>query len=802
MKISLNLLKEYVDLTSFSAGEIISKLNMSGLEVEYIENQTVIYKDFIVGFVKDKKKHPNADKLSLCIVDTGTEDLQVICGASNVEAGQKVVFAPIGTLIPKGGFKITKAKIRGIESWGMICAEDELELSDDHSGIMILDNTLKQGTPITEALHLNDIILEIAITPNRPDALSHIGAARDLAALFNVNLKVPKIDIHPAKTKINTEASVEIKDTLNCPRYSAVVLTGIRIKESPQWLKEKLKNIGLRPINNVVDITNFVMYETGQPLHAFDLDNLSGKKIIVQSTAVDTNFRTLDSKERRLPAGTLMICDSQKPVAIAGIMGGENSEINDSTKNILIESAFFNPASIRKSSKALGLSTDAAYRFERGIDPNGTLYSVNRAAQLINEIAGGEILDGVIDVYPDKIAEKTVELRYERITKILGYKIPDAITKQILNSLGFKISKENGSSMTVQIPTFRPDVEREIDLIEEVARIYGYDNIPTISKISISLGQKFDELEFIDKIKDAATSLGFFEMICNPLQGASAASLIGNKINILNPQSEDMSFLRTSMIPGALAVVSKNLSVSEKNLALFEIGNVFNKKPNVGEINSFDDFSESRQVIFVITGQFSQKQWNFPAKMHDYFDLKGLINSFIMKISLDNVLNDSYYHSVESIYDFTFSKIYQKSVIGTGGSVKKEVLNQFGINQNVYCFEFDIDELKKVPLKEKFYRELLKFPKVKRDFAFIFDKNIIYEDVINFINSNGSKLLKSVELFDLFEHESIGSDKKSMAFALEYYSEQGTLTEQEVEKEFLSLILAITKKFDAKLRGN
>ena len=802
MKISLNWLRKYVDLGALPTDEIISKLNMSGLEVESIEDQTTIYKDFIVGFVKDRKKHPNADKLSLCTVDTGTEDLQVICGATNVEAGEKVVFAPIGTLIPKGNFKITKAKIRGVESWGMICAEDELELSEDHSGIMILDNSLQQGTPITKALNLNDTILEIAITPNRPDALSHIGTARDLAAIFNVNLILPKIDVCPAKKNINSEAAVEIKDTLNCPRYSASVLKGITIKESPEWLKEKLKNIGLRPINNVVDITNFVMYETGQPLHAFDLDYLQGKKIIVQSTVDETIFKTLDSKERKLPAGTLMICDSRKPIAIAGIMGGENSEINNSTMNILIESAYFNPANIRKSSKAIGLSTDASYRFERGIDPNGTLYSVQRAAQLINEIAGGEILDGVIDLYPNKITEKEVELRYDRISKILGYKIPNDNIKQILNSLGFKISAEFNSSIKVQIPTYRPDVEREIDLIEEVARIYGYDKIPAISKISISLGQKFDELEFIDKIKDVAISLGFYEIINNPLQGFSTASLIGNKINILNPQSEDMSFLRTSLIPGALSVVSKNISNSEKDLALFEVGNVFNKKPEVSVISSFDDFCESQKLIFVITGQVSQKHWNYPEKLYDFFDLKGLINSFIMKISLDNVLNDSYYHSAESIYDYTFSKINQKSIIGIGGSIRKEVLKQFGINQSVFCFEFDIDELKKVPLKEKYYKELLKFPKVKRDFAFIFNKNILHEEVVNFINSSGSKLLKSVELFDLFEHESLGLDKKSMAFALEYYSEQRTLTEQEVEKEFLSLISAITKKFDAKLRGN
>ncbi len=802
MKISLNWLKEYVDLQNISNEEIISKLNMSGLEVEDVVNQNEIYKDFIVAFVKEKKKHPNADKLSLCTVDTGKEELQVICGAPNVDAGQKVVFAPIGTLIPKGNFRITKAKIRGTESCGMICAEDELELSDDHGGIMILENELKQGTPITEALHLNDVILEIAITPNRPDALSHIGVARDLAALFSLKFKTPEIKLPSSHKKIKDSASVEIEDEINCPRYSAKVLTGIKVKESPAWLKEKLKNAGLRPINNIVDVTNYVMYETGQPLHAFDLDRLSKNKIIVKSTKEETFFRTLDSKERKLPAGTLMICDGEKQVAIAGIMGGENSEINSSTKNILIESAYFNTSSIRKTSKILSLTTDASYRFERGIDPNGTLYSAERAAQLIFEISGGDILEGAIDVYPERIIEKVVELRLNRLKKLLGYEIPEQKVKSILKYLGFEIAKENSGSLVCKVPTFRPDVEREVDLIEEIARINGYENIPTISKINITLGEKFDELEFADRIRNAATSLGFFEMINNPLQGEKSASVVGNKIRVLNPQSADMMYLRTSLIPGALSVVAKNNNVGEKDLALFEIGNIFNQKNLNSAINSFDDFIEKQTVIFLVSGKSSLKKWNSDEKNFDFYYLKGLVDSFIMNISLDNVLNDSYYHNAESIYDISFCKSYENTVLGSGGKVKKEVLKQFDIHQDVFCFEFDVELLKKIPVKEKHFVEPLKYPKIVRDFAFVFDKNISYEEVSAFIKKSGSELLKSVDLFDLFESEALGGNKKSMAFTLEYFSESRTLTEEEVEKEFLNLISSVTKNFNAKLRGN
>ncbi|MFZ0455440.1 MAG: phenylalanine--tRNA ligase subunit beta [Ignavibacteriaceae bacterium] len=801
MKISLNWLKDYIDLTGISTTEIADKLTMSGLEVEDVIDQNKIYKDFIVGYIKDKKKHPNADKLSLCTVSDGKEDYQVICGAPNVDAEQKVVFAPIGTTIPKGNFKISKAKIRGVESFGMICSEAELELSDDHSGIMVLSNGVKEGTLITEALSLNDVIFEIGITPNRPDALSHIGVARDLAAIFNLELKLPSVEIEESSEDVNKLAKVEIIDEINCPRYSSKIVTDVLIKDSPQWMKTRLKNIGLRPINNIVDVSNYVMYETGQPLHAFDLDNLEGRKIVVQSTTKETNFITLDSKERKLPSGTLMICDAEKNVAVAGVMGGENSEVNSNTKNILIESAYFNPSSIRKTSKNIGLSTEASYRFERGTDPNNTDFSVKRAAKLISELSGGKAAKGIIDIYPNKIERKEVRIRFARVNKLLGFNIGKDTVIEILKKLGMKIIFESEEEYRFLVPTFRPDIEREVDLIEEIARINGYDNIPTQNKISITLEEKTDESEVADNIRNISVGLGFFEIINNPLQGEKFSKIIGSPIEVLNPQSLDMQFLRTSLIPGGLETISRNIKVGEKKLSMFEIGNVFNKKENK-EIESFEDFTEESKLLFLVTGLVSKKEWNEPEVIVDFYHLKGLVNEFLFNFLLDNVLNDSYYHNVDRIFDYRFEKSYKNLVIGSGGKVKKDVLKLFDIEQDVYCFEFSINLLQQISGKSKTFSELNKFPKVFRDFAFVFDKRVKYSDVKEYIKEKGSGILRTVEIFDLFESDKLGQDKKSMAFSLEYYSKERTLTEEEVEKDFSNLIIQVEEKFNATLRGN
>lgn len=800
MKISLNWLKQYIHLSDISTEEIVDKLTMSGLEVEDVVDENELYKNFIVAEVKSVAKHPNADKLSVCEVFDGKEILQVICGAPNVAAGQKVVFAPIGTIIPNGNFQIKKAKIRGVESNGMICAEDELLLSDDHSGIMVLNSDLKPGKPITEALNLNDVIFEIAVTPNRPDALSHVGVARDLSALFNRDLKLPEISLKESKVKAENIASVEILDVANCPRYSAKVVLNVEIKESPDWLKNRLTKIGLRPINNVVDVTNFILHELGQPLHAFDLDLLEGKKIIVKSTQHEKEFVTLDSKVRKLPPNTLMICDAKREVAVAGIMGGENSEINPSTKNILIESAYFNPSSIRKTSKALQLSTDSSYRFERGTDPSITKYAAERAAQLIAELSGGEVADGILDVYPKLIERKEITLRYQRVTKILGYEISKEKIHQILSRLGLALKDIDENSLLVSVPTFRPDLEREIDLIEEIARINGYDNIPVVPKINITLEKKTDQQKFEDDVRNIISSLGFYEMMNNPLESEWEARLTGNPIFLANPQSAEMSCLRTSLFVGGLNSVKRNLNYGIRNMMLFEIGNVFKKKSD-STINTFDDISEKQNLILILSGNEEEKSWYSNEKHFDFYSLKGYVNSFIQKISLDNQLTDSYYSSENEIYSYHFTKNFNNQIIGSGGKVKKYVLNKFDINQDVFVFEFDLSALKQITPDVKKYIEPLKFPKIIRDFAFVFDKTVQYLDVKSYILEKASSLLKKVELFDIFESESLGKDKKSMAFTLEYYDELRTLTEDEVEKDFNYLITEISKKFNAKLRG-
>ncbi|HSL88743.1 MAG TPA: phenylalanine--tRNA ligase subunit beta [Ignavibacteriaceae bacterium] len=801
MRISLNWLKEYVDLQGIPVSEIVHELTMSGLEVEEYTDQSELFKNIIVGEVKEVQKHPDADKLSVCKVFDGMDELQVICGAPNVEAGQKVVFASVGAVIPNGKMELKKAKIRGVESFGMICAEDELLLSEDHTGIMVLDSSFNPGMEISKALGLDDVIMEIGITPNRPDALSHIGVARDLAAIFNKELKYPNLNYKETDEDINSIASVEIQDSTNCPRYAAKVVKDVQVVESPDWLKKKIIQIGLRPINNIVDVTNFILHELGQPLHAFDLDLLAGQKIIVKSTTQEKKFTTLDSKERILPADTLMICDGEREVAIAGVMGGENSEITRSTKNILIESAYFNPSSIRKTSKKLQLSSDSSYRFERGIDFNNVLFAAERAAQLIAEVSGGKICKGNIDAYPVKLKNREVQLRYNSVSKILGYDIPLEKIHNILHLLGFKELKKEENSLTVSVPGFRPDIEREIDLIEEIARIHGYDNIPTISKINITLGEKHDDSEFADKIRDAAISLGFYEMINNPLVSEKFSQLCGEPIALSNPLSEDMANLRTSLLPGVLAVVTRNINKGAKDLALFEIGNVFQRLNN-NKIESFEDFNENQNLIFVLSGKETEKTWNSAEKGFDFYSLKGLLKAFIQKITLDNVLTDLYYSDVNSKYDLNFALAYKTESIGWGGKVKKQLLELFEIDQDVFCFEFNLDKLKQITTQPKKFTEPLKYPKVIRDFAFIFDTLVNYGDVNDYISKSSSSLLKKVDLFDIFESEILGTGKKSMAFTLEFFDENRTLTEEEVEKEFNDLIRKVSKEFNATLRGS
>jgi phenylalanyl-tRNA synthetase beta chain len=626
-----------------------------------------------------------------------------------------------------------------------------------------------------------------------------MGVARDLAAIFNRELRIPKLDFQESQHNINKLAIVEIEDKINCPRYSASLVTGVTIKESPDWLKNKLEKIGLRPINNVVDVTNFILHELGQPLHAFDLDQLAKSKIVVKSTKAEMKFTTLDSKERILPQGTMMICDGEREVAIAGVMGGENSEVTESTKNILIESAYFNPASIRRTSKKLQLVSDASYRFERGTDPSNTVFVAQRAAQLIASLAGGDIAKGIIDEYPGKRRNTEVTLRLPRLKKILGYEVPKSEVIKIFQKLAINLLKDLGDSLEVVIPTFRPDIEREADLVEEVARIAGYEKIPVVEKVSITLDKRKDEFEMEDQVRENAVALGFNEMVNNPLIPKTNSQLTGRPIEISNPQSVDMAYLRTSLLVSALPFISNNIKKGEIDISAFEIGKVFNSLQN--NINSFSDFEEKKKILFVLTGKKQSRQWYSEETEYDIYDLKGIIESFLAKFSLDNVLNDSYNSIQNKIYDYQFTVNLKDSFFGIGGKLKNNVLSEFDISQPVYSFEAELSLIDVLINNKKTFKELLKYPKVLRDFAFLFDKSVKYASVKDFIIKESADILKSVELFDLFESNEIAEDKKSMAFSLEYFDFNRTLTDEEVDKDFQSLIKKVTTNFNAILRG-
>lgn len=800
MKLSLNWLKQYIDLDGISTDEVVENLTTAGLEVDEVIDQKKLFENFVVGYVKESEKLPNSDHLSLCKVEVGDEEFPIVCGAPNVDAGQKIILAKVGAKIPNEDFTISKSKIRGEVSMGMICSERELGISDEHEGILVLDENIESGTTFSEVFGLNDVIIDIDITPNRADAFSHIGSARDLAAVFGRKLKLPELNLVETDEDVNSIASVEIENEVDCLRYVAKVVKNVTIKESPQWLKERLTAIGLRPINNVVDVTNFVLYEVGQPLHAFDLDQLAGNKIIIRSAGKDEKFVTLDSKERTLLETDLLICDAEKAVAIAGVMGGENSEVTENTKNILIESAYFRPSSVRRTSKKLGLQTDASIRFERGCDVEVTVFAAQRAAQLIAELGDGEIAKGEIDVYPNEIKRKEVSLRISRIKKILGFEISTEKVKEIFSGLEFEIISEVDETLIYSIPTFRHDIEREIDLIEEIARIYGYDNIPEIAKIGVSVERRVDHSSFNDNVRETLSSLGFFEIITNSLLNKELASRFGNPIGVLNPQSVEMSHIRPSLLPGLLSTISRNIKVKESNLKLYEVGHVITKLNDT--INDFSDFEETEHLLFAITGLANNDEWYSKKRELDFYDLKGIASSFFKSITNSDRVKTKYIQNNEDgIFEYSIVNLIGKNKFAEGGKVKSSILKEFGISQDVFAFDINLTELKKNEAEPSKFNGLLKFPKVKKDCAFVLDSNIDYNSVVKIIESNSSKLLKNVKLFDIFESESLGENKKSLAFELSYYDEKRTLTEEEVEKEFWKAIESVKNKFNAELRG-
>lgn len=805
MDISYNWLKQYIDI-DLTPEETADKLTLSGLEVEGMKQIGSDFEGFVVGEVLQVKSHPNADKLQICDVNLGEEKVQIICGAPNVAAGQKVPVATVGSAMPvpmeDGSYlKIKKAKLRGEKSNGMICSESELGLSDDHSGIMVLNSDLKIGTPLKEALNIDkDTIIEIGLTPNRPDAACHIGVARDLSALTGKTLKNPYTDLTAKSGSIDDHIDISIKDEDKCHRYVGMMVKGVEIKESPAWLKQRLTAIGLRPRNNVVDITNYILHEIGQPLHAFDYDKIAGKKIEVKTFDKDIKFTTLDDVERAVPKGSLFICDGSEPVAIAGVMGGENSEVSDSTTSILIESAYFEPSSVRKTSKSLALQTDSSYRFERGIDPEIQLKAAQRAAELIVELAGGEIIEGYTDVHPVKFNQREVKLRLSRINHVLGTNLSLKEAEQILNNLEFETTLSGQGEMNCKVPSFRPDVSREIDLIEEVGRIFDYNNIPTPTTSPFFTPETLSETDiYHQKFRQFARSLSYKEITTNSLLSKIEADVLADKslqISTLNPVSQENTTLRTHLYGGFLKSVRYNLNRNAENIRFFEIGHVFRKAENE-DSTWIEGVQEHTTLLMGVCGQKKNADWLGSSEPYSVFDIKSDLESLMRYLSIDKQIVR------EAENNFMLHYTLDGKKVATLQQLDEEKLKRFDVEKEVFFVEVDLNTLFELGAgrTDTIYTPVAKFPSFEFDAAFTADKSIRAGELSSTIRNSADETLKSVSVFDVYEGKNIGEEKKSIAFRLTFLDPNKTLTIKDVEPKVQKIVQSLENNFGAKLRS-
>ena len=806
MKISHNWLRKYVDFR-LSPHEIVDGLTMLGLEVESVEDQAKKFDRFVVGEVLERAKHPNADRLTLCKVNTGKEVQEIVCGAPNVAAGQKVAVALVGATIPHNQhdpegnpFVLERAKIRGVESNGMICSAFELGLGEDAAGIMVLGDGAKPGTLLAQYLGQTDVIYEIGITPNRADCLSHIGIAREVALLAKKKIRMPEVRIRESSTSGKKLARIIVEDKKGCPRYTARLLRNVHIAPSPKWLQDQLSAVGVRPINNVVDVTNYVLMETGQPLHAFDYDKLAQHTIVVKRARDGEKFTTLDGKERALNAETLMICDGERSVAVAGVMGGGNSEITDSTANILIESAFFDPTSIRRTSKYLGLSTEASYRFERGTDIGITKYAADRAAQLIQELSGAEVAEGALDVYPRKRKGPRIKLRVSRTNRILGTNLTKSETRDCLSRIGIVTKSVTADTLEATVPTFRVDIGQEIDLIEEVARVHGYNSIQTktISLIDFSEAVFADRIE--TDLRNYFSNAGFNEMVANSLQDSETAALAGLPVvKMLNPVSVEMSTLRTSLVPGALQVVRHNRNHGNKYLRLFELGKVYSLGTPTGS-ESLEGFREEDRLLVVMTGKPVTAGIGVQPRDTDLLDLKGEVEAFLSKVCLDKY-RFIYYDTRSALTDSTIS--IEINGVGAGflGRIKGELTRKFDIDDQVYVCELALEVLSAGMTFERKYEPLPRFPSVTRDLAFVVEGSVTQQSLEKAMHESGKPLLVSLVLFDEYRDEKIGAGKKSLAYALEFQSQDHTLNDRETDQVVSRIVETVRRECGAVLRG-
>ncbi|MFL5739431.1 MAG: phenylalanine--tRNA ligase subunit beta [Flavisolibacter sp.] len=805
MTISYNWLSQYLPV--HLEPERLSKILTSvGLEVEKMERFEEVkggLKGLVIGEVLEAEKHPNADKLKLTTVNIGNgEPLKIVCGAPNVAAGQKVLVAPVGvTIYPITGEPMTMklAKIRGVESQGMICAEDEVGLGHSHAGIMVLSKDAKTGMKAEEYFQpYSDLVYEIGLTPNRMDAMSHWGVARDVCAFLShherQDLK-PVLPSYPFKIdKKSLDIKVTIEHTAACKRYSGLCFDNITVKESPRWLQERLKSIGIRPINNIVDITNFIQHETGQPLHAFDYDTIKGHEVIVKTLPEGTSFVTLDGKERKLSSEDLMICDAQEPMCIAGVFGGVHSGVKEKTKRIFLESAWFDPVFIRKTSFRHGLRTDAATRFEKGIDISNTVNVLKRAAMLITEITGAVVASEVVDLYPDPEPKKEVALKYQYLKKLSGKSYhPDAV-KQILSSLGFGIVREGMDAMVLEVPYHKPDVSLPADIVEEVLRIDGLDNIeiPATISISPSIAENFRAEQLQEKIAGILTGLGFSEILTNSITNSAFFSEkeLQTSVKLLNNLSSELNMMRPSMLHTALEVIAFNHNRKNQDLRLFEFGKTYSTSA-VGQ------YGETNHLCLYLTGQQTESHWKSKSKPVDLFLIKGIAESLL---SLLGVQGYSFVQgSSNEMNPVLSAKLGDRTILELG-KVNHALAERFDLKQAVLIADFNWDEILVYGVKAVKFREIAKYPAVQRDLAMVVPRSMKYASIEEQINRLRLNKLQEVRLFDVFESEKLGEEKKSMAINLTFLDEEKTLTDKEIDAWMNKIMITLEKELRAEIR--
>ena len=820
MNISYNWLKEYVDFT-LTPDEVAAALTSIGLETGSVEEVQTIkggLEGIVIGEVLTCEPHPNSDHMHVTTVNLGEgEPVQIVCGAANVAAGQKVVVATLGTKLYDGDecFTIKKSKLRGVESNGMICAEDEIGLGTSHEGIIVLPADAVPGTLAKDYYNIkSDYVLEVDITPNRADACSHYGVARDLCAYLLQNgyetaLRRPSDEIFAVDNN-ELPIAIEVKSAQACPRYAGVSIKGVTVKESPEWLKDKLNTIGLRPINNIVDITNYILHAYGQPLHCFDADKVKGGKVVVQTLAEGTPFVTLDGVERKLNENDLMICNAEEAMCLAGVFGGLESGTTEETKNVFIESAYFNPTSIRKSARRHGLNTDASFRFERGIDPNITIYALKQAAILIKELAGGTVSMDIVDVYPNSIENFKVELKYDYVNSLIGKEIPAETVKSIVTSLEMAIESENAEGITLSIPPYRVDVQRPCDVVEDILRIYGYNNveIPTSLKSSIAVKNKEDRSHRLQQlVAEQLVGCGFNEILNNSL--TKAAYYDGNEtfkpenlVNLMNPLSNDLNVMRQTLLFGGLESIAHNANRKNADLRFFEYGNCYyyNKEKKDAE-KVLACYSEDYHLGLWLTGKRTSGSWAHADEESSVYELKAYVENIFARLGL-NMRSLVVGNLTDGIYSTALSyNTRGGKLLATVGIVSKKITKAFDIDSEVYYADINwkavMQAIKSVKVS---YTELSKYPAVKRDLALLLDKNVQFADIERIAYECERKLLKAVELFDVYEGKNLEPGKKSYAISFILQDEEKTLNDKQIDKIMSKLIFSYEKQLSAKLR--